>query len=231
MCMCVYTHMYTYSDLHHYHFSFFPQEDSLLFQAPTVNFLRRRLNLPSICPHHWDHWDGGLEAKHPKPHSQSKTMSPFPSLLISSRSYVKPNKVVTWSHSWALQPPCCAMPWHAVLPCHGWQALGNLWDMMVIAMHVKSVLQWVGLLWETPGISVPALSPLSAAPGVQAGSSIPAHLHDGTHGVWRTSGTACVPCTAGPLRSQKCRNTSLRKSSTLWWHNKLSRTILCFIFP
>lgn len=65
-------------------------------------------------------------------------MSPFPSLLISSRSYVKPNKVVTWSHSWALQPPHCAMLWHAVPPCQGWQALGNLWDMMAMAVHVCS---------------------------------------------------------------------------------------------
>lgn len=65
-------------------------------------------------------------------------MSPFPSLLISSRSYVKPNKVVTWSHSWALHPPHCAMPWHAVPPCQGWQVLGNLWDTMAIAVHVGS---------------------------------------------------------------------------------------------
>lgn len=146
VCMCV----YIYSDLHYYHFYFFSREDSLLSQPPTVNFLRHWLNLPSICPLRWDHWDGGLEAKHPKPHSQSKTMSLFPSLLISSRNYVKPNKVVTWSHSWALQPPHCAMPWHAVPPCQAAKPLATCrtwWQLQCMwGLAVKPMLQRVGLL-------------------------------------------------------------------------------------
>lgn len=183
--------------------TFLSQEASFLLQAPTVNFLRHWLNLPLICPHSWDHWDGGLEAKHPKPHSQSKTMSPFASLLISSRSYVKPNKVVTWSHSWALQPPGCAMPWHAVPPCQGWQALGNLWDTMAMALHV-----WSGSEIHAPvgGLAVTDprdISPClvltqccSWGPGWQQHAYPPAWWH-----TWCVQEQWHSLCTAGPLRS------------------------------
>lgn len=214
MCVFIYTHVYTFW-FALLSFAFFSQEDSLLSQAPTLNFLRHWLNLLSICPHRWDHWDGGLEAKHPKPHSQSKTMSPFPSLLISSRSYAKPNKVVTWSHSWALQPPRCAMPWHAVPPCQGWQAFGNLWDMMAIAVPVGSGSETHapvgGLAVRDPRSISACLVPsqcCSWGPGWQQHPCSP---------------VVCAGAVAPPVcpallahwGHQKCRNTSLRKSGDM----------------
>lgn len=212
--------MYIYSDLHCYHFSFFSQEDSLLSQAPTVNFLRHWLNLPSICPHRWDHWDGSLQAKHPKPHSQSKTMSPFPSLLISSRSYVKPNKVLTWSHSWALQPPHCAMPWHAVPPCQGWQALGNLWDMMAIAVHVGSGRETHapegGLAVRDPRDTSPCLVPTqccSCGPGWQQCPCSPVWWH-----TWRVQEQGHSLCALHCWATEVSRSAGtlfVRKSGTV----------------
>lgn len=155
-------------------------------------------------------------------------MSPFPSLLISSRSYVKPNKVVTWSHSWALQPPCCATLCHAVPPCQGCcQALANLWDTMAIAVHVGSGSETRapedGLAVRDPRDISPCLVPTqccSWGPGWQQCPCSPVWWH-----------TCCVPALLGHPGLQKCRNTFLRKSGTVWWHNKLPRTTLCFIFP
>lgn len=205
--------MHTYSDLLYYHFYFFSWEDSLLFQAPTVNFLRHWLNLPSICPHRWDHWDGGLEAKHPGPHSQSKTMAPFPSLLISSRSYAKTNKAVAWSHSWALQLPRRAAGAGKPSPvCRVQWLRGRTWGEVA-----NPTLPWAGVLpgglaLRYPKDISPRIFPAWCCcwdPGWGWHHCPPAWGHTRCGGA--VAQPAC-PVLLGRWGLQKCRNISLTKS-------------------
>lgn len=207
------THMHTYSDLLYYHFYFFSWEDGLLFQAPAVNFLRHWLNLPSICPHCWDHWDGGLEAKHPGPHSQSKTMAPFPSLLISSRSYAKTNKAAAWSHSWALQPLRCTAGAGKPSPvCRVQWLWGHTWGEVANPTVPWAGVLPSGLVLRYPKDIRPHIVPAWCCcrdPGWGWHHCPPAWGHMRCGGA--VAQPAC-PVLLGHQGLRKCRNMSLRKS-------------------
>lgn len=142
-----------------------------------------------------------------------------------------------WPSNITERSSSCAMPCRAVgagepLPtCRTQWLWWRTWGLAA-----KPMLPWVGALPSGLAARDPRdISPCivlarcrSWRPGWERHPCSPAWWHTWCGGA--VAQPAC-PALLGHRGLQKCRNTSLKKADVVWWHNKLSGTILCCIFP